>query len=104
MVTPFGLKASAQCNYSYNDLLCAKVSVWNGIFSFSKDITLDKIDYNREKTGLKQRYCILGHWGQIHTYEYCFTRLSCKEGQEEAKNNTQIYTTQEGIGEIRNNP
>ena len=27
MVSPFGLQASAQCTYSYNDLLCAKVLV-----------------------------------------------------------------------------
>ena len=75
MVSSFGLQASAQCNYSYNDLLCAKVSVWNGIFSFSEDISLVKIDYNRGEAGLKHRYCILGHWEQIHTYEYRLTRL-----------------------------
>ena len=80
MVSPFGLQASAQCNYSYNNLLCAKVSVWNGIFSFSEDITLAKIDYNGEEADLKHRYCILGHWEQIHTYEYCLARLPCNEG------------------------
>ena len=69
MVSSFGLQASAQC------LLCAKVSVWNGIFSFSEDISLAKIDYNRGEAGLKHRYCILGHWEQIHTYEYRLTRL-----------------------------
>ena len=75
MVSSFGLQASAQCNYSYNYLLCAKVSVWNGIFSFSEDISLVKIDYNRGEAGLKYRYYILGHWEQIHTYEYRLTRL-----------------------------
>ena len=75
MVSSFGLQALAQCNYSYNDLLCAKVSVWNGIFSFSEDIGLVKIDYNRGETGLEHRYCILGHWEQIHKYEYRLTRL-----------------------------
>ena len=75
MVSPFGPQASAQCNYSYNDLLGAKVSVWNGIFSFSKDISLAKIDFKRGEAGLKHRYCILGHWEQIHTYEYRLTRL-----------------------------
>ena len=75
MVSSFGLQASAECNYSYNHLLCAKVSVWNGIFSFSEDISHAKIDYNRGEAGLKHRYCILGHWEQIHTYEYRLTRL-----------------------------
>ena len=75
MVSSFGLQASAQCNYSYNYLLCAKVSVWNGIFSFSEDISLVKIDYNRGEADPKHRYCILGHWEQIHTYEYRLTRL-----------------------------
>ena len=75
MVSSFDLQASAQCNYSYNDLLCAKVSVWNCIFSFSEDTSPVKIDYNRGEAGLKHRYCILGHWEQIHTYEYRLTRL-----------------------------
>ena len=75
MVSSFGLQASAQCNYSYNDLLCAKVSVWNGISSFSEDISLAKIDYNMGEAGLKHCYCILGHWEQIHMYEYCLMRL-----------------------------
>ena len=75
MVSPFGLQASAKCNYSYNDLLCAKVSVWNGIFSFSEDISLTKMDYNRREAGLKHRYCILVHWEQIHTHEYRLTPL-----------------------------
>ena len=74
MASSFGFQASAQCNYSSNHLLCAKVSVWNGIFSFSEDISLAKIDYNRGEEGLKQRYCILGHWEKIHTYEYRLTR------------------------------
>ena len=43
---------------------------WNGIFNFSEDITLAKIDYNWGEAGLKHRYCILGHWEQIYTYEY----------------------------------
>ena len=75
MVSPFGPQASAQCNYSYNDLLCAKVSVWNGTLSFSEDISLAKIDFNRGEAGLKHRNCILGHWEQIHSYEYRVTRL-----------------------------
>ena len=75
MVSLFGLQASAQCSYSYNDLLCAKVSVWNGILSFSEDISLVKIDNNRGEAGLKHRYRILGHWEQIHSYEYRLSRL-----------------------------
>ena len=75
MISSFGQQASVQCSYSYNDLLCAKVSVWNGIFSFSEDISLVKIDCNRGEAGLKHRYCILGHREQIHTYEYRLTRL-----------------------------
>ena len=35
--------------------------VWNGIFSFSEDITLVKIDYNRGQAGLKHYYGVLGH-------------------------------------------
>ena len=39
---------------------------WNGIFSFSEDITQAKIDYNRVEAGLciflKHRYCILGNF------------------------------------------
>ena len=58
MVSPFGLQASTQCNYSYTNLSCAKVSIWNGIFSISEDATLVKIDYNRGEAGLKHRYCI----------------------------------------------
>ena len=58
MVSPFSLQASTQCNYSYNNLSCAKVSIWNGIFSISEDATLVKIDYNRGEAGLKHRYCI----------------------------------------------
>ena len=58
MVSPFGLQASTQCNYSYNNLSCAKVSIWNGIFSISEDATLVKIDYNRGEVVLKHRYCI----------------------------------------------
>ena len=58
MVSPFGLQASTQCNYSYNNLSCAKVSIWNGIFSISEDATLVKIDYNRGEASLKHRYCI----------------------------------------------
>ena len=58
MVSPFGLQASTQCNYSYNNLSCANVSIWNGIFSISEDATLVKIDYNRGEAGLKHRYCI----------------------------------------------
>ena len=58
MVSPFGLQASTQCNYSYNNLSCAKVSIWNGIFSISEDATLVKIDYNRGEAGLKHRYYI----------------------------------------------
>ena len=50
---------------------------WNSFFSFSKDNTLAKIDYNKVETGLhislKQCYCILGHCEQTHTYEYCLT-------------------------------
>ena len=53
---------------------------WNGIFNFSEDNTLAKIDYNWGEAGLKHRYCILGHWEQIYTYEYRLTRLPCKEG------------------------
>ena len=53
---------------------------WNGIFSFSEDIALTKIDYNRGEAGLKHRYRILGHYEQIYTYEYRPTRLPCKEG------------------------
>ena len=104
MVSPFGLQASTQCNYSYNNLSCAKVSIWNGIFSISEDATLVKIDYNRGEADLKHRYCILGHCEQIHTNEYRRTRLPCKESKEEFENNPQVYTTQEGIGEIKNNP
>ena len=48
---------------------------WNGIFSFSEDISLAKIDYDRGEAGLKHRYYILGHWEQIHTYEYRLTRM-----------------------------
>ena len=74
---------------------------WNSIFSFSKDKTLAKIDYNKVETGLhislKQCYCILGHCEQTHTYEYCLTWLLCKESEEELKNNCKVYTTQEGI-------
>ena len=55
---------------------------WNGIFSFTEDITLAKIDYNRGEAGLKHRYRILGHCEQIHTYEYRLTCLSCKEGKD----------------------
>ena len=58
MVSPFGLQASTQCNYSYNNLSCAKVSIWNGIFKISEDATLVKIDYNRGEAGLKLCYCI----------------------------------------------
>ena len=58
MVSPFGLQASTQCNYSYNNLSCAKVSIWKGIFSISEDVTLVKIDYNRGEAGLRHRYCI----------------------------------------------
>ena len=58
MVSPFGLQASTQCNYSYDNLSCAKVSIWNGIFSISEDATLVKIDYNRGEAGLKHCYCI----------------------------------------------
>ena len=75
MVSSFGLQASAQCNYSFNYLLCAKVSVWNGIFRFSEDISLAKIDYNRGEAGLKQCYCILGHWEQIHISSYATAEL-----------------------------
>ena len=77
---------------------------WNGILSFSEDITLTKIDYNRGEADLKHRYCILGHCEQIHTNEYRRTRLLCKESKEEVENNPQVYTTQVGIGEIKNNP
>ena len=39
---------------------------WNGIFSFSEDITQAKIDYNRVEAGLhiflKHLYCILGNF------------------------------------------
>ena len=56
--------------------------IWNGIFSFTEDITLAKIDYNRGEAGLKHRYRILGHCEQIHTYEYRLTCLSCKEGKD----------------------
>ena len=84
------------------------MKVWNSIFSFSRDNTLAKINYNRVEPGLhvslKQHYYILGHCEQIHTYEYCLTRLLCKEGREELRNNPQVYTTQEGIGEIKSNP
>ena len=31
-------------------------------------------------------------------------QLPCKEGKEEHKNNPQVYTTQEGIEEIKSNP
>ena len=55
MISSFGQQASVQCSYSYNDLLCAKVSVWNGIFSFSEDISPVKIDCNRGEAGLKHR-------------------------------------------------
>ena len=58
MVSTFGLQASAQRNYSYNDLLCAKVSVWTALFT--------KIDYYKGEAGLKHRCSILGHWEQIH--------------------------------------
>ena len=58
---------------------------WNGIFSFSEDITLTKIDYNRGEAGLKHHCRILGHCEQIHTYEYRPTRLPCREGKEEVK-------------------
>ena len=84
MVSPFGLHASAQCNYSYDDLLCPEVL--EGIFSFFEDITLAKIDFNRGEAGLKHHYCILGHCEQIHTYEYRLPRLPCKK----VKNNTQV--------------
>ena len=76
---------------------------WNSMFSFSEDITLTKIDYYRGEAGLKHRHRILGHCGQIHTYEYRLTRLPYKEGKEEVKNNTQVYITHEGIEEIKNN-
>ena len=72
--------------------------------SFSEDITLTKIDYNRGEADLKHRYCILGHCEQIHTNEYRRTRLPCKESKEEVENNPQVYTTQEGVGGIKNNP
>ena len=72
---------------------------WNDIFGFSQDNTLTKIDYNRVEAGLhvslKQRYCILGHCEQIHSYEYRLTRLPRKEGKEKLKSNPQVYTTQE---------
>ena len=78
------------------------------IFSFSEDNTFAKIDYNREEprlhVSLKQRWCILGCCKQIHAYEYRLTRLPCKEGKEELKNNPQEYTTQEGIEDIKGNP
>ena len=77
---------------------------WNSIFSLSEDITLTKIDYYRGEAGLKYRCRILGHCEQIHTYEYRLTHLTCKEGKEEVKNITQIYTNHEGIEEIKHNP
>ena len=95
MVSPFGLQASAQCNYYYNDLLCAKITAWNGIFSFSEE---------KGDAGLKHRYCILGHWEQIHTCEYCLTPYGdcrVREAKQRLKNNTQVYTTQEGINILK---
>ena len=99
MVSPFGLQASAQCTYSYNDLLCAKVLVRH--FQLFRRHHSCQNDYTRGEAGLKHRYCILGHCEQIHSYE---NRLPCKEGKEEVKNNTQVHTTQEGIEQIKNNP
>ena len=49
---------------------------WNGIFSFSEDNHLAKIDYNKVEARL-----------QIHAYEYRLTELPWKEGKEEHKNN-----------------
>ena len=102
MVSPFGLQASAQCTYSYNDLLCAKVLVRH--FQLFRRHHSCQNDYTRGEAGLKHRYCILGHCEQIHSYENRPTRLPCKEGKEEVKNNTQLHTTQEGIEQIKNNP
>ena len=70
---------------------------WNGISSFTEDITLAKIDYNRGEAGLKQHYRTLGHCEQIHMYKYRLTRLPCMEGKEDVKINTRVYTTQKGI-------
>ena len=69
-VSPFGLQVLAQCNYSYNDLLSAKV-LERHFFNFSEDITLTKIDNNRVEfdlhVSLKHHDYILGHCEQIHT-------------------------------------
>lgn len=53
---------------------------------------------------LKQHYYILGHCEQIHTNEHHLTRLPCKEGKEEIKDNPQAYTIHKGIGENNTNP
>ena len=75
-------------------------------FAFPKTTLLPKSDYNKVEAilhvSLKQRCCILGHCEQIYTYEYRLMRLSyCEEGKEDLKNNHQVYTTQEGIREIK---
>ena len=102
MVSPFGLQASAQRNYSYNDLLLERH------FSFSEDISLAKIDYYRGEAGLKHRYSILGHWEQIHIMNIVLRDCRVKRDKKrlkitsgETKNNPQVYTTQEGMQEIK---
>ena len=66
MVSPFSLQALAQCN---NSLLFYVRRFRNGIFSFSEDITLAKIECNKVEAGLhvflKHHYSILGHCEHI---------------------------------------
>ena len=71
--------------------------------AFPKTLLLPT-DYNSGEAGLKHRYYILGHCEQIHSYENRLTRLPCKEGKEEVKNNSQMYATQQGIRQIKYNP
>ena len=89
-------------NYSYNDLLYAKVLEQH--FQLFQRHRSCKNNCNRGEAGLKHRNYNLGHCEQIHSYENCLTCWPCKEGKGEVKNNTQIYTTQEGIEQIKNNP
>ena len=98
--------SSGAMRYSYKDLL--SLTVLEQHFWFFQRQHSCKIVYNRVEGGLyvslKQHFRILGHCEQIHTNEHHLTRLPCKEGKEEIKDNPQAYTIHKGIGENNTNP